>query len=83
MVFANCHGGNGLICLDEKNASAACNRNFLKCEWLKYPDITYIFRSMEISDGYIVDIPSNAIGISTNQNNVSWLEPINKAKDKK
>lgn len=83
MVFACCYGGKGMICLDEKNASVACNKNYMTCGWAKYPDITYIFRSMEISDGFSIDIPSNAIGVSTNINSVSWLEPANKIKDKK
>ncbi len=56
MVCAGCHAGNGIICLDEKNASAACNRNHLICGWAQYPDITYIFRTVEMVDGSIVSI---------------------------
>ena len=83
MVCAGCHVGKGIICLDEKNASAACNRNHLTCGWAKFPDILYIFRSTEISDGLSVYIPSNAIGVNTGYNNVSWLEPVVKINDKK
>ena len=83
MVCAGCHAGNGMICLDEKNSSAACNRNYLKCEWVKYPDIAYICRTAEMVDGSIVYIPSNAIGINAGHGDVSWLEPINKKKDTK
>lgn len=81
MVCAGCHVGKGIICLDEKNASAVCNRNHLTCGWAKYPDITYVYRTVEISDGFSIDIPSNAIGINTGSGNVSWLEPTHKRKD--
>lgn len=81
MVTVGCHeSGKGIICLDEKNSSAACRKSSKTCGWAKYADITYVFRSEEMSDGSRVDIPSNAIGINTNENNVSWLEPYNKTK---
>ena len=82
MVFAGCHVGSGIICLDERNASAACNKDHKKCIWAKYPDITYTFRSCEIADGWGVDIPSNAIGINTDKNHVSWLEPTRRKSGK-
>lgn len=80
MVCASCHEGKGIICLDENNASV---RNHITCGWAKYPDITYVFRSVEISDNFSIDIPSNAIGINTDKNHVSWLESTNKTKNKK
>jgi len=83
MVCAGCHEGNGMICLDEKNSSAACNKNSKICGWAKYPDIMYTFRSCEIVDGFGVYIPSNAIGINTDKNHVSWLEPTGKKSEKK
>jgi hypothetical protein len=76
MALVGCHeSGKGIICLDERNSSAACCKNSKTCGWAKYADITYMFRSVEISDGFSIDIPSNAVGINTHENSVSWLEP--------
>jgi hypothetical protein len=81
MVKAGCHVGKGIICLDEANASAPCRRDHTKCGWAKYPDITYVFRCMEIEHGWSIDIPSNAIAINTNKDSVTWLEPTVIKKD--
>lgn len=76
MVVVGCHeSGKGITCLDEKNSSSPCLKNPKTCGWAKYSDVTYRFRSIEIYDGFSVDIPSNAIGISTDSDHVSWLEP--------
>jgi len=77
MVVIGCHkSGKGIICLDEKNSSSQCIKDPKTCGWAKYSDITYGFRSVEISDGFSVCIPSNAIGINTDKDHVSWLEPL-------
>lgn len=81
MVVVGCHeSGKGIICLDEKNSSSVCRKDSRICGWAKYSDITYVFRSEEISDGFSVDIPSNAAGINTDKSSVSWLEPCNRPK---
>lgn len=67
MVKAGCHVGRGIICLDEANASAPCRRDHTKCGWAQYPDISYVFRFVRIEDGCNIDIPSNAMGINTNK----------------
>jgi len=78
--YAGCHDGKGIICLDEANSSAPCNKDHTKCEWAKYPDIIYIFKAVVVKSESEVAIPSNAIGINTNADCVSWLEPTRKTK---
>lgn len=81
MVCAGCHERKGIICLDEANASAPCRRNPNVCGWAKYPDITYVFRSVKIKHGCDIAIPSNAIAINTNKDEATWLEPVVRKKD--
>jgi hypothetical protein len=77
MVELGCHeSGKGIICMDKENSSSACRKSSKTCGFAKYADVRYRFRSEEMSDGSSVDIPSNAVGINTNDGNVSWLEPI-------
>lgn len=92
MVFANCHEGKGIICLDEENASSPCKRNPQMCGWAKYADIEYIFKSITIDSGrhvepIMVKIPSNAIAINTamidnSHDRLTWLEPATYKKSK-
>jgi hypothetical protein len=77
MVVLCCHeSGKGIICMDNENSSSACSKSSKTCGFAKCADIMYKFRSEEISDGSGIYIPSNAVGISTHENGVSWLEPI-------
>lgn len=78
MEVLGCHeSGKGIVCLDNKNSSSQCLKNSKTCGFAKYSDVTYRFRSVEISDGFSIDIPSNAVGMNTDKGHVSWLEPYN------
>lgn len=81
MVDVGCHeSGKGIICLDKKNSSAACRKSPDTCGWAKYADVIYKFRTVGVSDCFRVDIPTNAVGINTGRNYVSWLEPADEQK---